>query len=134
MEHFCCSTCDKPLKIKEGDYLFTYNLECCNNHISKNVDLEDILSTKKEKSHICENHKKSKIIHCINCNEDICFLCYKESHHLHKMEYLKSLNYDQIVKNIFDSELADDKIYFNNFIDELMHFKNELNLYRYIKI
>ena len=45
------------------------------------------------------------------------------------MEYLKSLNYDQIVKNIFDSELADDKIYFNNFIDELMHFKNELNLY-----
>ena len=129
MEHFFCSTCDNPLKIKEGDYLFTYNIECSNNHISKNVDLEDILSTKKEKSYICESHKKSKIIHCINCNEDICFLCYKESHHLHKMEYLKSLNFDEIHKNIFDNELDDDKMYIKDFIDELMHFKNELNLY-----
>ena len=61
MEHFFCSKCDNPLKIKEGDYLFTYNIECCNNHISKNVDLEDILSTKKQKSYICESHKNNDV-------------------------------------------------------------------------
>ena len=129
MEYFFCSTCDNQLKIKEGDYLFTYNIECCNNHISKNVDLEDILSKKKGKNYICENHKKNKIIHCINCNEDICFICYKKSHKLHKMEYLKALNYEQFIKDNFDRELKDEKIYINNFINELMHFKNELNLY-----
>ena len=129
MEYFFCSTCDNQLKIKEGDYLFTYNIECRNNHISKNVDLEDILSKKKGKNYICENHKKNKIIRCINCNEDICFICYKKSHKLHKMEYLKALNYEQLIKDNFDIELKDEKIYINNFINELMHFKNELNLY-----
>ena len=129
MEHFFCSTCDNPLKIKEGDYLFTYNIECRNNHISKNVDLEDILSTKKEKSYICENHQKSKIIHCINCNEDICFICFKEFHYLHKMEYLKSLNYDHITKYSFEAELKEEKKYIESFINVLMNFKNQLILY-----
>ena len=129
MKHFSCTTCNNPLKIKEGDFIFSYNIECCNNHICENVDLEDILSTKKEKNYICENHKKSYIIHCINCNEDICFLCFKESHSLHKMEYLKSLNYDHIEKYNFENELKKDEKNFESFIDELMHFKNQLILY-----
>ena len=58
MNQFCCSICNNPLKIKNGDYIFTYNIECCNNHINTNVKLEDILSTKKPKSFICEKHKK----------------------------------------------------------------------------
>ena len=45
------------------------------------------------------------------------------------MEYLKALNYEQLIKDNFDIELKDEKIYINNFINELMHFKNELNLY-----
>ena len=61
MNQFCCLTCNNPLKIKNGDYLFSYNIECCNNHISENVDLKDILSTKKQKNFICENHKKKNI-------------------------------------------------------------------------
>ena len=60
MKHFFCSKCNNPLKIKEGDFLFTYNTECCNNHISSNVDLEDILSTNKEQIYICQNHKKKE--------------------------------------------------------------------------
>jgi len=129
MKQFYCPTCDNPIKIKEGDYIFSYNIECCNNHVRENVDLEDILSTRKEKSYVCESHNKKKIIHCINCNLDICFVCYKESHKVHKMEYLKSLNYEEISKNSFEIELKEDKKYIDNFIDELMHFKNEFILY-----
>ena len=129
MKHFFCTKCNNPIKIKEGDFIFSYNIECCNNHILKNVDLEDILSTKKEKSYICENHKKNKVIHCIQCNEDICFICFKESHYSHKMEYLKFLNYDYITKYAFENELKEDKKYFESFIKELMHFKNQLNQY-----
>jgi len=129
MKHFFCKKCNNPLKIKEGDFIFSYNIECYNNHISENVDLEDILSTKKEESFICENHKKNKVIHCINCNEDICFICFKETHHLHKMEYLKSLNYDHITKYSFEVELKEEKKYMESFINELLHFKNQLNLY-----
>ena len=129
MKQFFCTKCSNPLKIKEGNFLFSYNIECCNNHISENVDLEDILSTKKEKSYICENHKKRKVIHCINCNEDICFTCFKETHHLHKMEYLKSLNYDYISKYSFENELKEDKKYIESFIKELVNFKNQLILY-----
>jgi len=129
MKHFFCTKCNNPIKIKEGDFIFSYNIECCNNHILENVDLEDILSTKKEKSYICENHKKSKLIHCIECNEDICFNCFKESHYSHKMEYLKFLNYDYVTKYALENELKEDKKYFESFIKELMHFKNRLILY-----
>ena len=129
MKQFYCTKCSNPLKIKEGNFIFSYNVECCNNHISKNVDLEDILSTKKEKSYICENHRKRKVIHCINCNEDICFICFKETHHLHKMEYLKSLNYEHIKKCSFENELKEDKKYIESFLKELVNFKNQLILY-----
>jgi len=129
MKQFFCPTCDNPIKIKEGDYIFSYNIECCNNHIRENVDIGDILSTRKEKSYVCENHNKKKIIHCINCNLDICFICYKESHKLHKMEYLKSLNYEEASKISFEIELKEDKKYIDNFIDELNHFKTEFIQY-----
>ena len=129
MKHFFCTICDNPLNIKEGDFIFSYDIECCNNHFSKNVDLEDILSTKKEKNYICEIHKKNKIIHCKNCNLDICLFCFKESHKLHEMEYLKSLNYDRISKILFENELKEDKKYIESFIGELMNFKNEISLY-----
>ena len=92
MRHFFCSTCDNPLKIKEGDFLFTYNIECYNNHISKNIDLEDILSTEKEQIYICQNHKKKNIIHCLDCKVDICLTCFKELHNKHKMGYLNENN------------------------------------------
>ena len=129
MNQFCCSTCDNQLKIKNGDYIFTYNIECCNNHISENVELEDIFSTKKQKSFVCENHKKKNIIHCFDCNIDICFLCYKEFHNLHKMEYLRALNYDKVSISSFVSDLKEDKKYIENFIVELAHFKSQLNLF-----
>ena len=96
MKHFFCLTCNIPIKIKEGDYLFTYNIECCNNHIRENVDLEGILSTKKEQTYICENHKKKNIIHCFDWNADLCLFCYKEFHNSHKMGYLRALNYEKI--------------------------------------
>ena len=129
MNQFCCLTCNNPLKIKNGDYLFSYNIECRNNHIRENIELEDILSTKKPTSFICESHKKKNIIHCYDCDVDICFLCYKELHNLHKMEYLKTLNYDQICRSSFESDLKEDKEYIENFIIELAHFKSQLNLF-----
>ena len=129
MKYFSCTTCNNPLKITEGDFIFSYNIECCNNHICKNVDLEDIFSTKREKNYICESHKKNKIVHCFNCNEDICFICFKESHTLHNMEYLKLLNYENFEKINFECRLKSDEKYFENFLDELIHFKNQLILY-----
>ena len=69
------------------------------------------------------------MIHCFDCNVDICFICYKEFHKLHKMEYLKQLNYDKILKSSFESELEEDRKYIESFIVELMHFKSQLNLF-----
>ena len=129
MKQFCCSTCNSPLKIKKGDYIFAYNIECCKNHTGENVEIKDILSTQEQKSIICENHNKKKIIHCFNCDIDICFLCYKEFHNLHKIEYLRILNYDQICRSSFDNVLKEDKKYIESFIVELNHFKNQLNLF-----
>jgi len=132
MNHFFCSTCNNPLKIKEGDFLFSYNIECCNKHTNENVDIEDILSTKKEQEYICENHKKKIIIRCLDCKLDICLFCFKEFHNSHKMGYLKSLNDNDYEKHYFKKELDDEKEYINSFLDELMNFKNELE--KYIKI
>ena len=127
MNLFFCSTCNNPLKINKGDYIFTYNIECCNNHSSKNVDLENILSSNKGKNYICENHRKKNIIHCFDCNADICFLCYKKIHNLHKMEYLKVLNYEHIIVSSIKNELERDKKYIESFIGELIHFRNQFN-------
>ena len=132
MNHFFCSTCNNPLKIKEGDFLFSYNIECCNKHTNENVDIEDILSTKKEQEYICENHKKKIIIRCLDCKLDICLFCFKEFHNSHKMGYLKSLNYNDYEKHWLKKELDEEKEYINSFLDELMNFKNELE--KYIKI
>jgi len=129
MDHFFCSTCNNPLKIKEGDYLFTCNIECCNNHISKNVDIEDILATKKQQIYTCEKHNKKNIIHCLDCKIDICLICFKELHNNHKMGYLKSINYNTLEKHYLELDLEEEIRYINRFLDDLMHFKNELNLY-----
>ena len=67
MKHFFCSTCNNPLKIKEGDYIFTYNTECCNNHISNNVDLENVWfqtnrMIKESNSHQADNNNVSNLM------------------------------------------------------------------------
>ena len=129
MKHFFCSTCNNPLKIKEGDYIFTYNTECCNNHISNNVDLENILSTKNEQIYICQNHKKKNIIHCLDCKVDICLTCFKELHNNHKMGYLKTINYNNVEKHFLELDLEEEQQSIKRFLDELKHFKNELELY-----
>ena len=129
MKHFFCSTCDNPLKLKEGDFLFTYNTECCNNHINKNVDLEEILSTIKEQIYICKNHKKKNIIHCLDCKVDICLDCFKEIHNNHQMGYLKTINYNNLEKHFLELDLEEENQYIKRFLDELNHFKNELELY-----
>ena len=129
MKHFFCSKCNNPLKIKEGDFLFTYNTECCNNHISSNVDLEDILSTNKEQIYICQNHKKKNIIHCLDCKVDLCLTCFKELHNTHKMGYLKTINYNNLEKHFLELDLEEEKQYIKRFLEELKHFKNEIELY-----
>ena len=131
MNQFCCSTCNNPLRIKNGNFMFTYNIECCKNHFRENVELEDVLSflsTKTQKPNICENHKKNNLIHCFDCNIDICCFCYKEFHSFHKMEYLKILNEEEIYEISLKKEYEIDKN-IETFISELIHFKNELNLY-----
>ena len=43
MKKFLCQTCDKQLKYSNGDFLFSFNLNCDNGHEEKNIDLGDLL-------------------------------------------------------------------------------------------
>ena len=68
-----CSICEKQLKLSNGGYLFTYNTEYKNNHKNNNIDLDDLL--------LIQNYLliayfiKKNIIHCFQCNKDICLMC-----------------------------------------------------------
>ena len=131
MDNFLCQQCYNQLRIKEGDYLFSYNINCSNNHESKNIDLESLLS----KRNFCEiiykcNHKnKSSYIHCFECDEDICFGCYNKLHKQHKMDYLKNLNFDEVMKYNFEERLKKDKIIFDTFFTQIKQFEKQLNTY-----
>ena len=112
MKKFLCQTCESPLKIKEGDFIFSFDINCDNEHKLKNIDLDDLLSMRKINNNknlfLCKIHKKKNKMHCFDCDEDICFFCYQESHKLHKLEYIKnqSLNSYEIftMKNHLDRE------------------------------
>ena len=43
MERIVCEECNKPIKIKDGDFLFSFNTNCYNNHKIININLEDLL-------------------------------------------------------------------------------------------
>ena len=90
---FLCPECEELCKIKSGDYLFSYNIECSQGHKQSNLDQDFLLKKRKIKRNTfkCKNHHKWNQIHCYTCNEDICFLCYKDLHQKHKFEYLKNL-------------------------------------------
>ena len=133
MKKFLCQTCESPLKIKEGDFIFSFDINCDNEHKLKNIDLDDLLSMRKitnnENLFLCKIHKKKNKMHCFDCDEDICFFCYQESHKLHKLEYIKnqSLNSYEIftMKNHLDRE----KKTIDTFLNELKDFQNKFNLY-----
>ena len=59
-ENIICSLCKKQLQINIGDYLFTYNAQCNNNHKLENIGLDDLLSKKEKNISIyqCKEHKK----------------------------------------------------------------------------
>ena len=78
MEKFICKECNNQLKLTKGNFIFSFNLECCNNHKKENIDLDDLLNMKKKSNQDifkCKNHKKKNLIHCFDCDEDICFHC-----------------------------------------------------------
>ena len=134
-----CSLCERQLKLNKGDYLFTYNTKCENNHENKNIDLDDLFAKNDKKlSYDCKIHSKKIKIHCFDCNKDICLTCYKDSHKNHKMEYLISLgvglikqfDLEYIIKRekkiltIFSSELKNFKEKFLSYLD---NFESKLN-------
>ena len=90
MERLVCQICDNQLKLKNGGifvFLFSYDINCCNNHIQKNIDLDDLLSQKKVETFKCKEHNLNKTIHCFECDEDFCLYGLKEKDKSHKMEY-----------------------------------------------
>ena len=58
MKNYCCQVCNGKLRITEGNYIFTYNINCFNNHTKENVKLDDLLSCEKTINYNCKNHKK----------------------------------------------------------------------------
>ena len=139
-KNFICSLCHRQLELNKGDYLFTYEAECINNHKLNNIELDDLLEKKISNSSIykCKEHQKKTVAHCFICNEDICLNCIRTSHKGHKNEYLFSLNkecfgvfsnlewrfeYEKNIINIFISELSVFKEKLNSFIND---FKSQL--------
>ena len=132
MSSFLCKQCDNYIKFTEGDFLFSYNTSCCNNHINKNVNLENILQRKKDikDTHLkCKSHNKKITIHCFDCNEDICLIGYNKLHNGHKIEYLDILNYDEIGKYNLEKMIKREKIYLQTFKTQLIEFENKLHSY-----
>ena len=130
-ENIVCSLCQKQFQINIGDYLFTYNAKCINNHKFKNIEIDDLLEKKEKNISIyqCKAHQKKIIAHCFLCNEDICFKCLSTSHKSHKMEYLKSLNMDFAQQFDAKNLLKKENKIINIFVSELQLFQNKLNTY-----
>ena len=132
MKSFLCTECNKPLIITKGNFLFSYNIKCSSKHNSENIDVDELLSRYKKidkNFFICEIHKKYKNIHCFECNEDLCFYCFKKLHKNHKIEYLNILNYNESEKNDFEYQLKREYKFMINFLSELYYFQNQLNTY-----
>ena len=131
MEKFLCQECNNQLKLKRSNFIFSFNAECCNNHKKENVDLEDLLNMKKSNQDIlkCKNHKKKNIIHCFDCDEDICLYCYNNIHKEHKIEYIKNINCSPSNLYLFKNEVNNEKKVIDEFISELIQFQNRFNLY-----
>ena len=46
-ENIICSLCQKQLQLSQGDYLFTYNAQCINNHIFENIEIDELIKKNK---------------------------------------------------------------------------------------
>ena len=128
---FLCPECDELSKIKNGDYLFSYNLECSKGHKRLNLDQDFLLKKRKVKQNIfrCKNHRKNNIIHCYTCNEDICFLCYNDLHQKHEFEYLKNLKLGTREEYNNNYNLNKQKEILQIFLNELNNFQIKFDLY-----
>ena len=109
-KYLLCSICNRQMMLNHGDYFFTYNAECANNHIINNMDFDELLFKRKKNIFLrfCQTHNKKNLLHCFDCREDICLICANSSHKGHKMEYL-SLLYLKIseesnLKKLFEKE------------------------------
>ena len=58
MNNFLFLICGEPIKISKNDFIFNYNINCCNNHNNENVDLDYILSTLKLNNNLNKNQCK----------------------------------------------------------------------------
>ena len=128
---FLCPDCNDIYKITDGDYLFSYNLECKQGHKKINLDQDYLLKKRKIKQNIfkCKNHRKRNHIHCFECNEDICILCHKDSHQNHKFEYLKNLNLTTREQYNTKYNMQKQKEILQIFLTELNIFQQKLNLH-----
>ena len=46
MLNYLCPSCNKQLRITNGDYIFSYNIKCSNSHDYDNISSEDLLTKK----------------------------------------------------------------------------------------
>ena len=133
MKKFICQECENPIKIEKGDFIFSFNINCDNEHKFENINLDELLSMRKNYNNInqfqCKQHKKKKIIHCFNCNEDLCFLCFKQLHKMHKIEYINKLDFSPEEKYNIKNYLNKEKKTIDSFLNELIQFQSKLNIY-----
>ena len=126
-----CPDCNSELKIYNGDYLFSYNIECPNGHKQSNIDLDVILEKRRAKQNLfkCKNHRKKILLHCFTCNEDICPICYSDMHKNHQIEYFKKLTLDSRGKYNIEYNSNKIKEILQIFLTELNNFQSKINLY-----
>ena len=131
MKKFLCQVCNENLKISEGNYMFTYNINCPNNHYKQNLGLDELLSRMKVNNHLnkCKIHQANIKIHCLECQTDICLRCYNNFHKDHKIEYLSKLKLGK--KEIFEINeiMKKEEDIINPFINDLLIFQEKLNSY-----
>ena len=130
-ENYFCSLCQKQFQLNIGDYLFTYNAKCINNHKFENIEIDDLLGKKGKNISIyqCKEHQKKIMAHCFLCNEDICISCINTSHKSHKIDYLKKLNMNSYEQFCVQNLLTKENKIINIFLSELEIFQNKLNIY-----
>ena len=131
LRSFLCPNCDELCKVNNGDYLFSYNIECLYGHKQTNLEQEFLLKKRKVKQNIfkCKNHRKKNQIHCYTCNEDICILCFKDMHQNHKYEYLKNLKLGTREEYNNNYNLNKQKEILQIFLTELNAFQAKFDLY-----
>ena len=137
-DFYRCPECNQIPFIKYDKQNYTISTECNNNHIFKNIPLDQFISelnknisekhnedeNNKLNDSLCIIHKEKFINYCNTCKTNLCMYCDYSKHDSHDIKIFFPL-----ISNL-ESSLKETKLkfdYLNEFIDKIEEWRVKMN-------